>query len=864
MDTYIVSPIANLSDHHYRMLSVESAICDEVIIERSYRTTDNPADLYALGFARSQCRLGSGLLLPTFDVCGKPFSAIFRPDRPRSDSRGRVIKYETSKDSKMYLDTLPRNKEAVRDPSKRLWLPEGIKKEDSLNSLGEVSAGLFGIWNWRGRNEYGGLTALADWDEIALNDREVIIAFDNDYREKPSVIMAMARLSTFLRRRGAVVWFIDLPEGSKLGVDDYLAQNHTIDDLLKLKSDKLPDIDYQTQAEALVTIAESRAQLIYTSHGQRLATVKYADGHREVYSIGERGSSFRDWLITEYRNEKDSLPGTSALAQAMEVLGAECRRVGQRADSHTRLGFHDGCLYLDLGTETWEAIEIDAAGWRIVKQPPVYFHRPAGMLPLPFPVKGGSLSDAASLLNMDPNSDESVLIQGWLIGAMHATGPYPHLSLQGAQGAGKSTATRMLRSIIDPNSSPTRRMVKEDEDLMLAAMNGLIVAIENVSYLSQEASDLLCGLSTGIGVGRRKKYSDADETLFYAKRPAILNGITPVATRGDLIDRLITVVLPGFDGGTRKSESDIWKPFHDKHPGILGALLDAVSMALKRQADVSIENLPRMADFGIWVEAAAPALGWEEGAFLGVYNDQREAAVDVEIEASPVAIALLAYLDEHEKIEPVSATTLLPCLVPYHTHNGTRRQEKAWPESPRSLGRELARIAPAMRQRGYLVRQAQGSRREGRKWEVTPADENGDVIDSEKRHQNTEKRHHSGETSPLMSPHNSLNAQNLGKNTTHGDIGDVSSTYSSVEKEKKVKKRLDGTYIYKGMGKETSPTSPTSPSPVTTRQKHHLGECPPPFGCPNCGSGNWQESVYTWRCTSCQREQSKPEGGWEA
>lgn len=791
-----------LSETHRKMLMDGSAIAADIIRERGYRTITGSAELHAIGFAQAQCRLGNGLLIPTFDVCGKPKSAQFRADRPRQNRDGRDIKYETARDSTMYLDVLPRHAEAIRNPEVRLWFTEGVKKSDSISSQGEVAIGLFGVWNWRGRGEYGGLTALPDFDEIALKGRDVIICFDNDYREKPSVLMAMHRFAAFLRRRGANVDFINLPEGPKLGVDDYLGQHHSVDDVLRLKTNTLPEIGKQSQSELLMSIAESRCELIYTQDGQCLATVGYAGGHREVLSIGERGSSMRDWLIEQYCTERKRLPSTSALTQVMEAIGAACRRHGRHVEVFTRLASHEGKIYLDLANAKWEAIEIGPDGWTIVNQPPVYFRRPTGMLPLPHPIKGGALCELADLLRIPQDSNEFMLIAAWLIGVLHPTGPYTHLNLQGEQGCGKSTATRMIRSMIDPNSSPTRRLVKDDEDLMLAALNGAIVAVENVSYLSQDVSDLLCGLSTGIGLGRRKKYTDVDETLFYAKRPAIVNGIAPVATHGDLIDRLITVVLPTIDEEARKSEKALWDAFYEKRPIILGGLLDAVVMALKRQHEIKPEKLPRMADFATWVEAAAPALGWKFGQFLNLYNEQQEDAVEVEIEASPVATALLRYLEEHGEIKATSATDILPCLLAYHTDNGANRPAKSWPTTPEGLGREFSRIAPAMRQRGYRVERAKGSRRGGRKWQVLPI-----------------------EVATVPRDDHSLKPSNQGANP---------------------------------------PASPVSDPPNEGRgpYKNRPHETRPPFPCPTCGSQDWDRAVYTWRCRGCRTEIDKPESGW--
>jgi hypothetical protein len=57
-------------------------------------------------------------------------------------------------------------------------------------------------------------------------------------------------------------------------------------------------------------------------------------------------------------------------------------------------------LYLDLANGTWEAVEIDATGWRVIDDPPVRFPRAAGMQPLPVPVRGGSIEALRPFLNV--------------------------------------------------------------------------------------------------------------------------------------------------------------------------------------------------------------------------------------------------------------------------------------------------------------------------------------------------------------------------------------------------------------------------------------------------------------------------------
>src|SRR5438034_11429068 len=128
--------------------------------------------------------------------------------------------------------------------------------------------------------------------------------------------------------------------------------------------------------------------------------------------------------------------------------------------------------------------------------------------------------------------------------AFRPRGPYPVLGFHGEQGSGKSTRARIVRSLIDPHSVPLRCEPKEARDLMIAATNAWCIALDNLSYLPAWLSDALCRLATGGGFGTRELYSDADEVLFEAQRPVILNGIEELATRGDLLDRAIILYTP--------------------------------------------------------------------------------------------------------------------------------------------------------------------------------------------------------------------------------------------------------------------------------------------------------------------------------
>jgi hypothetical protein len=230
------------------MLFEESSIGARVAVKRGYRTVTSKAELERLGFGRSQ-RNVPALLMPIYSPTGEIVLYQSRPNEPRIGKRGKPIKYETPTGASMALDVHPFCRESLADPGAPLFVTEGIKKGDALVSRGLCALALIGVWNWRGTNEHGGKTALAEWESVALNGRKVYLVFDSDVMEKREVYAALSRLKAFLERRGASVRLIYLPAGDgslKQGVDDYLASGRTVDDLLENATPELkwpPDED---------------------------------------------------------------------------------------------------------------------------------------------------------------------------------------------------------------------------------------------------------------------------------------------------------------------------------------------------------------------------------------------------------------------------------------------------------------------------------------------------------------------------------------------------------------------------------------------------------------------------------------------
>lgn len=231
-----------LTDAHAETLFAASSIAPDLMAQRGYMTIQEPQSLLDRGFSHTQSFMVPCLGIPLWNVAGEQHGWQIRPDHPRTASNGRLQKYETPYRARLTLDVHPAVQPLLGDPATPLWITEGVKKGDALASRGCCAIALMGgVWGWRGKNAMGGKVVLPDWDSVALNERNVYIVYDNDVMLNPAVRSALQSLCGFLTSKHATTHLVLLPEDAgKVGVDDYLAQGHTMEEVLACVAERLP------------------------------------------------------------------------------------------------------------------------------------------------------------------------------------------------------------------------------------------------------------------------------------------------------------------------------------------------------------------------------------------------------------------------------------------------------------------------------------------------------------------------------------------------------------------------------------------------------------------------------------------------
>jgi hypothetical protein len=241
---------------------------------------------------------------------------------------------------------------------------------------------------------------------------------------------------------------------------------------------------------------------------------------------------------------------------------------------------------------------------------------------------------------------------------------------------------------------------RHTRELMDSAVNGWLVAYDQVGALPQWLSDGFCMLATGGALASHGSFTSGERRVIHTQRPVLLSGIEEFVGRSDLADRSIFLNLPPLDPSCRRGEVDSSDAFQHDYPRILGGLLNAVAGGLQELPSVKLPQLPRMADFAIFAEAVGRKLGWAAGSALADYNDNRRDASMTHLDDSPLAAFLLDLGPDYLKDWSGTPSVLLTELT---LLAGRKAESPRWPKSPARLAIELRQIAPQLGIHGILV-----------------------------------------------------------------------------------------------------------------------------------------------------------------
>lgn len=475
----------------------------------------------------------------------------------------------------------------------------------------------------------------------------------------------------------------------------------------KTRLDKLTaserDSHQDSNQDLILQVAQTNCQYHHDADGRGVAIVE-VDGHRAVHLVD--GQGFKKWLrAAVYKAHRMGIPD-QAMNTALATLNAIGNHEGEQITVHQRCAKVGDAYFIDCCDDAWRVIRVDEHGAQVLDRSPVYFIRSKGMRPFPAVLPEGDVNKLWKHINI-PDHRRS-LVLAWLLDSLRPDTPFPVFELTGEMGSAKSSAQRRLRDLIDPNEVPLRARPKTVEDIHVAASGSYLVSYENLSNLTPDQQDAFCVISTGGGFATRALYTNGDEFVLRCKNPVIFNGINPVTSQSDLIDRAISVELPSIPSAQRQNEQVLDANWQEDYPAIFTGLLHLLSNALRKLPKVKLDEgkKKRMIDYQMLGEAICLAQGLPAGHFSDVLDEAQGEGVLRGLETFGISNAISILMEGRPKPWKGTCLSLLGELSELP---GIDRSH--WPKSARGLAAQLKRIAPGLRRTGISVEMLERDRR---------------------------------------------------------------------------------------------------------------------------------------------------------
>lgn len=467
-------------------------------------------------------------------------------------------------------------------------------------------------------------------------------------------------------------------------------------------------------SEIAIGLVDSKAVLYFKDEYDTPHARVQVDGHIEVMPIDS--TKFEHFVsnLFYYEMGKQAIK-SEALNEVVRILTARTIFEGDNAKLHLRTawGTADGktdfrTLYYDPASKGWSCIKVTPQGWETLPRHPdsVLFTR------------------FKQLAQVTPSRDYPADIMDRYLDLMHVRGHaarllvkvllaasfipdlgHPIIVPNGEQGGVKSTFCRYHKRLVDPTAVELLTIPKDRNEFVQHMHHNYVVVYDNVRIVPRWFSDEVCKAVTGAGNSKRKLYSDDDDFAYNYKRSILVNGINNVLTEPDALDRSVMLDFTRISDEQRREEAEVDAEFDEMKPSLLGYIFDVLAKALGIKPTVKLRRKPRMADFAVWGEAIARAMGCRELEFIEAYYSVLERQNVDAVEATligPTIVNFVTTWQEAAQEWQGSPDALLTELRKVAEAFRIDTRDKMWPKKGNSLTRKLKPLLPDLRQ-GYCI-----------------------------------------------------------------------------------------------------------------------------------------------------------------
>lgn len=430
--------------------------------------------------------------------------------------------------------------------------------------------------------------------------------------------------------------------------------------------------------------------------------------------------------LLEYYIDSNKIYSDNKLKAIVGFLLDKVRLSKKEKWVYTRVAYRDESIYYNLNDSKSQTVKISDNGCTVVSAKHFFdeYFVMYSTTSMGAQKKPDEENDGRSLMDLlkpyiNLKESEQILLVVTIITWFIADIPKPVIVLLGGQGTGKTTLSRMIKMIVDPSDCDAYTMPKSKEDLNVALANNYLLAIDNVSVLPKDTSDLLCSAVTGASSITRTLFTNNEVSIVTFQNALLINGITISNFKPDFYDRSILFEMERLQGEYKLTQEFI-DNFKSDLPRILGEIFNTLEKAIKLHKNLPVSGNYRMADYAHWGRAISKVLFDNENVFLNAYNENRQAVSQYVLDENPVASVLESKLKTFfdNKIEGFSCSKLTygkiyedtPTNLLRELENETQKpnltyalRSPNWPKTPQELSLQLKRLKEDFVDLGYLI-----------------------------------------------------------------------------------------------------------------------------------------------------------------
>ena len=298
--------------------------------------------------------------------------------------------------------------------------------------------------------------------------------------------------------------------------------------------------------------------------------------------------------------------------------------------------------------------------------------------------------------------EDKIIFKSHLICYFLTDFPIPIAIIHGEQGSAKTTTTKGMKLIHDPEGECALSLPEKVDDLAVNLSRHGTSNFDNTDSFDKELSQFLCRAVTGTQYVKRQLFSNGEEFSLTLKSKIILNGISPTIDQPDLLERSIFYELPTIPKTERMTDGKSLDKLNELKPHVIGFIFKTIQKAMKIYDEVDKElegeSLPRMASFAVWGEAISRSLGHEPLAFIKRYEEKQESSNLGLRDEFPVLDPLMDFVSNNSN-KDVSMTELYQRVV----DPSKVKDDERIPKDSKRLGKQLKQLSPTIRALGFEV-----------------------------------------------------------------------------------------------------------------------------------------------------------------